>query len=340
MNFETIAAYLAGECNQAEKQAVDQWRKESIHNEQDFQRWQLLWQASQNINPNITVDTAKAWQKINPEKNASKSTKSLQEERPSKHRNILVWMRNIAAIFLLVIGMGWGVWQVNWMNTSEAVQMVERTGSSGMANKFILSDGTTIWLNAQSKLRYPEQFDRDSREVFLEGEAYFEVFHDPKKPFLIHTQGSVTEVLGTSFTVRSYVYEPTIEVNLLSGKVSFSLQDSLTQQKVIVKPKQKAILNKADQRISVVENEDQNFLAWKTHQLIFKDVALSKALQTLEAYYGVDFIVSDTVLLNCRFTGSFNQAPLEDVLQVFAFGSDISYRKQGEEYILSGTGCK
>jgi transmembrane sensor len=340
MDFETIAAYLAGESNQQEKQEIEHWRQESTENEQNFQRWQLIWQASQKSNQVFKPDTTKAWQKINPANAVVKPFNPVQPATVSKNGNIFVWLRNLAAMFLLAIGLGWGIWQFNQTGNAQAVQWVEKTTVNDSTNEIVLPDGTKIWLNAHSKLRYPEQFTTKSREVFLDGEAYFEVRHRPQEPFRVHTQNSVTEVLGTSFNIRSYLDEPEVTVNLKSGKVSFRLENTLPDQKAMLKPGQKAILNKARQTITVIEDGNQNYLAWKTGQLIFQDVALREALQTLEDYYQVDFAVSDTLLLNCRFTGSFNQAPLADVLQVFAFGSDISYQKQGNQYLLSGAGCK
>jgi ferric-dicitrate binding protein FerR (iron transport regulator) len=336
MNYETVAAYLAGECNEAEMQEIDSWRQANLRNEQDFQRWKRLWQASQRDIQDFKPDVAKAWQKVNLKEAPIISLPTAEQSPKIKERHLFTWFRNIAAILLLTAGLGWGVWKMSMPD----LKWIEKTSVKAAKQEILLADGTHIWLNALSKIHYPERFNSDTREVFLEGEAYFEVAENPEKPFLVHSQGSLIQVLGTTFTVRSYAAEPTVEVNLLSGKVSFSLENTQPGQKVILLPGQKAILNKASQLITVSGNDNQNFLAWKTGKLAFQDVALREALQTLEAYYQVDFTVADSLLLNCRFTGSFDKAPLEDVLQVFAFGSDISYRKQGNQYVLSGKGCQ
>ncbi|QHT71392.1 DUF4974 domain-containing protein [Rhodocytophaga rosea] len=336
MNFETIAAYLAGECSLQEKQEIENWRQVNPKNEQDFQRWQRLWQASQQTLDKFTPDAVKAWKKVSPGEIPVTSFATIKPSPERNHRKLFSWVRNIAAVLLISAALGWGIWQIN----SSSVEWIEKASLQETSQMIVLADGTKIWLNSQSKLRYPEQFDTNIREVFLEGEAYFEVAENAEKPFIIHSQSSVTQVLGTTFTVRSYEAEPTVEVNLLSGKVAFSLENTQPDHKVTLKPGQKGVLNKARQKITVSGNENENFLAWKTGKLVFQDIALRDALQTLETYYQIDFTVTDSLLLNCRFTGSFTQAPLEDVLQVFAFGSDISYQKQGNQYILSGKGCQ
>jgi transmembrane sensor len=335
MNFEAIATYLAGESSPQEKQEIEHWRQANSLHEQDFQRWKHLWEASQTTVENFTPDIATAWQKVEPVEEMQ--AKSLPDS-PSAHGKqyyLSIWIRNIAAVLILAAGLGWEIWKPN----KPSIEWVETTSLEVSKQEVMLADGTKIWLNAQSRLRYPKQFTSAAREVFLEGEAYFEVAENAEKPFLIHTQGAVTEVIGTTFTIRSFQAEPMVEVNLLSGKVSFRLEEDQPDQQAILKPGQRAILEKASRLITVSSTMNQNLLAWKTGKLIFQDAALRDALQTLEAYYRVDFTVSDSLLLNCRFTGSFDNSALEDVLKVFAFGSDISYQKLGNQYVLSGKGC-
>jgi ferric-dicitrate binding protein FerR (iron transport regulator) len=336
MNYETIAAYLAGECTKTEKQEIERWRQENTENEQNFERWQVLWQASGKNRQNFKPDTAKAWQKINPANQPSAPFKEIHHNPQPK---LFDWVKKLAAILLLAIGLGWGLWELSRVMDTPAISWIEKT-TAHTKNEVLLADGTKIWLNEQSKLRYPEQFNTNTREVFLEGEAFFEVAENSQKPFLIHTQGAVTRVLGTSFNVRSYIIEPTIEVNLVSGKVAFGLANKASDKNVTLKPSQKAVLNKATQVITISGTQDTNFLAWKTGTLVFQDATLRDALQAIEQYYKVKFAVADSPLLDCRFTGSFTKASLEDILQVFAFGSDISYQKKGNTYVLSGKGCK
>ncbi len=340
MNYEAIAAYLAGECNDAEKQEIESWRKADAENEQTFQQWQLLWQASGNNYQNYEPDLTKAWQKINPAGQLQTPFKITKHSPKPKLPATFIWIRNIAAGLVLTIGLGWSIWRTADYFAVPATAWIEKTTTAQTKEEVVLPDGTRVWLNAKSKLRYQEQFTTASREVFLEGEAFFEVVKDPQKPFIVHTRQSATEVLGTSFSIRAYSLEPTVEVIVVTGKVAFSEAESPSGEKVNVLPNQKAVLHKAHHTITVSDNEDYNFLAWKTGKFKFQDTPLRKALPELEEYYQVAFSVSDSFLLNCRFTGSFEGAPLEDVLQVFAFGSDISYRKEDNGYVLSGEGCR
>jgi ferric-dicitrate binding protein FerR (iron transport regulator) len=240
MDYETIAAYLSGECDPAEKQSIEQWRKANTENERSFLRWQLLWQASQGVEEDFVPDATTAWQKVNPAIGTNIRTKTLPTPQTPSHNQVFIWFRNMAAMLLLVGGLGWAVWQLNPKPDSQAAAWVEKSAAIAGTDAIVLRDGTRIWLNEESKVRYPEQFDSQSRDIYLEGEAYFEVAHQARKPFLVHTTQSVTHVLGTTFSVRSYTHEPTIEVNLLSGKVSFSLADTLPDQKKTVKARTKS----------------------------------------------------------------------------------------------------
>jgi transmembrane sensor len=338
MDYPQIAAYLAGECSPEEEQALARWIAASPENAREFRRWQAVWEASRKEHSRYEPDLQRAWQRINPANVPQTPFTTIHRESPGRYRTRRVWLRNVAAAVLLVVGLGWGIGRISRTDAPQAVHWVEEI-SRDAAREVLLSDGTTIWLNAQTTLRYPAQFSGGNREVFLEGEAYFDVTHHPEKPFLVHTAGSVTEVLGTTFTISSYTPEPEVIVHLLSGKVAFRLTDTQPDQQVTLKPGQKAVLNKASQTISVRTDEDPNYLAWKTGKIVFQDVTLGEALRTLERFYRVAFIVADPQLLNCHFTGTFVNAPLEEVLQTFAFGSGIHYRAQGNQYWLSGTGC-
>jgi ferric-dicitrate binding protein FerR (iron transport regulator) len=127
---------------------------------------------------------------------------------------------------------------------------------------------------------------------------------------------------------------------VLTGKVSFKVAGQKQQTEVVLKTHQTAHLNKKTNIISSYANVDENFLAWKTGKMSFRNTELKEALQVIESYYGVKFKANDSTLLNCRFTGTFDKAPLQEVLQVFSFGSDINPVKTGEHYILYGDGCK
>ncbi|CAA9310566.1 MAG: Putative anti-sigma factor [uncultured Cytophagales bacterium] len=328
MDDQLVAAYLAGECTGAEKNAVETWRAASAGNAQAFERYRLLWEASRGREEDFEPDMQRAWQRLNPAPVLAKT-----HRKPGW----FAWPGRVAAALLAGLLLAAGVYTYRLVR-EPAVAWVEKHTRPGEQRRLPLADGSVVWLNAGSRLRYPAAFTRPQREVFLEGEAFFEVARNEKKPFLIHAGGSTTRVLGTSFSVRSYAREPAVAVVVVTGKVAFSAGQ--TGQTVTLTPGEQGILRKKGNRLRERVHGDPNLLAWKTGTLTFRDAPLGQVLPTLEGYFGVRVRAAHPDLLNCRFTGVFRKPTLEEVLRVFAVGGDIAYRREGKHYLLSGNGCR
>jgi ferric-dicitrate binding protein FerR (iron transport regulator) len=202
-----------------------------------------------------------------------------------------------------------------------------------------LPDQSVIWLNKQSQIVYPEQFSAEARIVKLTGEAYFEITQDPTKPFIVESDFSSTEVLGTAFNVRSYPEESTVSVLVNHGKVAFSSFKNDLQEKVFLVAGNLAIFDKKKNTIRKFEDANTNMLAWKTKKLIFDNDSMESVLSTLSDYYGVKFESKYDDLLNCSFSGAFHDDNIDDVLDLIAFSMNLQYEKTNNGYILTGTGC-
>jgi ferric-dicitrate binding protein FerR (iron transport regulator) len=344
MNYETIAAYLAGELTEIEKKEVDTWIALSSENQQTFAKWQLLWQTSQVISKTYDPDVDKAWEKIHSSThNTSFKTPNRRGEKSDRKLGQKVlghWLLRVAAVFLLITVLAFVTNKLIQSTTKPSIVWTEKFTDEFQTSQVVLPDGSKVWLNTDSRIRYPEKFTGVNREIFLSGEAFFEVTRDEHHPFLVHTGESLTKVLGTSFNIRGYESDSVISLTVVNGKVSFDAKDARPVSGALVEPNQQATLNKRTMHIYKTVNNEVNFLAWKTGKLVFRDARLMDALQALEIYYRVDFETNDSTLYNCRFTGSFDHAPLQEVLEVFSFGSDIDYEKIGNSYVLSGNGCK
>ncbi len=325
MDPELLAAYLAGACSETEKEAVEAWRHARPENEREFRRYQLLWEASRGRAADYEPDMERAWQRIQP---AREGAVAEQQENP------FTWLRRVAAVLLvgLLVGVGWYAFRVN---EPPSLTWVERHTPGGQRQRLQLADGSVVWLNANSTLRYPQAFGGALREVHLAGEAFFEVASNPDKPFLIHAGRTTTRVLGTSFAVRGYPGE--VAVTVVTGKVAFA--NAPDAPAVTLTPGERGVVRRNAGRVEKSVNPDPNFLAWKTRTLTFRNAPLRQVLPTLEGYFGVTFRTDDPALLDCHFTGSFKEPTLAEVLQVFAYGRDIAYRQEGRVYQLSGKGC-
>ncbi|MCX6168760.1 MAG: FecR domain-containing protein [Ignavibacteriales bacterium] len=182
-----------------------------------------------------------------------------------------------------------------------------------MGQKFTLSlpDGSTIILNADSKLKYPIGFGKNSREVYLKGEAYFNISHNPSKPFVVHTGNLVTTVLGTKFNISAFPEEKNIAVSLVSGSVKVSKENSGTVENIVMlQPDQQLLYNKNNE-IGTVEHFDlQEATGWKENVLVFKKEPFKNVLVKLERAYGIKFELTDPSFSNRKITANFKNESL------------------------------
>ncbi|HWW39751.1 FecR family protein [Pedobacter sp.] len=192
--------------------------------------------------------------------------------------------------------------------------------------KFItLEDGTKVWLGNASVLHYPSSFKTNSREVELEGEAFFKVNHNPKKPFLIHTRKLKIQVLGTSFNVRSYASDRETAVNVASGKVAVLSAGN----QVMLERGQGIIYDHISNQFGQRSNEGTYSPVWLSNTLYFRYETLRMISLRLERWYGVKFEITDPQLLQKRYTLEQHNETLENVMKVLSAG-DFSYQIKGK----------
>jgi len=243
------------------------------------------------------------------------------ESTPLVKHGVMIW--RVAAILVAVIGIGW-VWTERYLNSTTTL-----VGAAQPA-RFILPDGSSIWLSEGSVLLYGRDFNDDRREVSLTGEGYFEVKHHETKPFMIHTASVTTEVLGTAFNLRAKPDEKTVELSVTEGRVTFGA-DTKTE----VKAGQSATFDETTRRVSTDE-ANPNATAWKTNTLDFKNAKLRSVFRDLARYYQVKVKVTKRKLLNCRITAHFEDASLEEVLEVMSQTMDLKYAVEDGVYVVRG----
>jgi transmembrane sensor len=323
-NYQNIAAkQLSGKASTSEQEALQNWRLASPENETAYQEQKRIWQLTATATP-PDVDTDAAWLKVK-----SKLAQEPEAKVIPLYRNL--W--RVAASVILLLGM---VWLAKYYIFPYAGMEVVEAGNGQIA--VLLPDSSQVWLNKGSKLVYEKDFDGKERNVELLGEAFFEVRRDPSRPFTISTDKAHTQVLGTSFNLRAYPTEPTVELTVATGKVSF--RSKTKDEGVILTRGFAATLNTQQNEIKKTEVIEENAWAWKTGKLQFQDKPLKEVLIDLERYYGVTLDLTKNTLGTCRFTGTFKQADLQEVLQVLEATMQLEYTKQNNEaYFLSGQGC-
>ncbi|HSI74532.1 MAG TPA: FecR domain-containing protein [Lunatimonas sp.] len=204
---------------------------------------------------------------------------------------------------------------------SEPKTYVERITPPGVKSNLMLSDGSKIILNSNSKLKFRKQFDLDKREVFLEGEAFFDVAEDSIRPFIVNV-GQVNAVaLGTSFNIKAY-NTSNMDIALVSGKVL--IEDSEGEKpSVLLVPGQMAQLGK--ETLQVTDFDKDLILSWTIKQILFKETPLDEAIFLLENWYGVKIHIFNRPKSKVTFSGKFEDETLKNVLYGLSYVAGFKF---------------
>lgn len=223
------------------------------------------------------------------------------------------------------------------MNTKSA-NLIDKQNTKGIKSSIVLSDGSKIWLNADSKLEYPRLFEGKTREVYLSGEAFFEVAKNPNRPFIIHLDNGTVRVLGTSFNIKAYKGSEIVETSVSTGRVAFI-------------PKKKSKLHANDttflthdikavysvetgeiKTLSTVSNDDK---AWTEGTLIFKGMKFEEIAIELERTFGKKIVFADEDIRQYRLTGAFGNNSLDEILYYLSLSKPFTYHISDEEIVIS-----
>lgn len=203
----------------------------------------------------------------------------------------------------------------------------------------VLADGSTVKMNSGSSLKYPKQFNAGTREVYLSGEAFFEVQKDAAHPFIVHTSQVAVKVLGTEFDVKAYANDAFTETTLIRGKVSVSLNNN-TDQTFILKPNDKFTLSNGKgsiSRLSLFDGAGADKVietAWLNHELIFKNNRFDEVAKLFERWYGVKVNFKENDLKAVEFTAHFGKESLTEALNVLKLIENFNYSVKGKNVYI------
>jgi transmembrane sensor len=239
----------------------------------------------------------------------------------------------------------------------------ELTIHPGSRSKIVLPDGSQVWVNSGSKLSYASNFDGKIREVYLNGEAYFEVTKNPQKPFIVHTSGIDIKVLGTEFNVKAFDLEPTIEATLIRGSIEVLKKDDANAGSVLLKPHEKLVYQKlleknyysktsldkeivkaapADLKSLIIikpislniPDSDIKETAWLKNKFVFEDETLANLAVRLERWYNIKINIQDQNLNAYRVSGSFVDETAEQALNELKLLIPFNYKIKNNEFFI------
>nr|WP_295875909.1 FecR domain-containing protein [uncultured Chitinophaga sp.] len=249
------------------------------------------------------------------------------------------WWKAAAAVLVLIAGatLAWVIWPSG---------MQEVRTLAGHHRQVTLPDGTKVWLNVSSSLKYSTGIKNGQRDVYLEGEGYFDVATNDLHPFIIHTKDITVKVLGTRFNLKAYNGE-SLETALLQGKVAVSL-NSLPEKSLQLAPQQKLTLTRktdAEQasgedwgefiaEVQPIQRQGETETGWQKDKLEFHNKSFSELARIMERWYGKTILIKDASLNSNRFNGTFRREDVTRALKALQLTADFNYKIKGDTVII------
>jgi transmembrane sensor len=320
---EIFERYIQNSAGEEEILRLSSW----IRNNQEISSWleqQILASSS-------TIDTEIKMRMLRNIEIGISTENDSTNERQTQIRFRLNKIMRVAALFILPVLTAVGVYlYMSKLENSTAplIVAVER----GQKANITLPDGSKVWLNSQSKLTYTASFNIKKRELQLDGEAYFEVAHNPKKPFIVRSRDIAVEALGTAFGVKAYNEDNLISSILMRGKVRVTTPDG----EAILAPNERIMYNKSThKKVQNTVTNATDFTGWIHNELRFENESLGDIAITIQRIYNVDVVFASVQLKNQRYTGTINNNSLESVLNIISLTSPISFQIKNQQVTLS-----
>ena len=357
MELETLIKNIEGTADHLEKKALEGWLSGSVQNSQYLNRVRKAWFALDDLKGLSKIDVNKDWEKIE-KKISGRSIKS--RSGPVRKMNLPLKMSKIAAVLIsgvLVSGLVFYTSQKFLAKSHAAESFYEFNIPDGQRSDLVLPDGTKIMVNAGSKLSFSKEFDQDKREIWLEGEAFFEVAKNTKTPFFVHTSGISIKVLGTTFNVRAYADEKLIETTLVEGQVMLNKMTESgkpDRREVALEPNHMAVfLSGGDARISSSHRRafaqpfkikeimiskpinPETITSWTKGKLIFENESFDVIVSRLEKYYGVQILIEDETLKGIKYTGTLKKISIDQALKALQLTTSFNCKMNESTIILT-----
>ncbi|SHJ81189.1 FecR family protein [Tangfeifania diversioriginum] len=275
-------------------------------------------EAAKLIDQTATVDVDKAYRTV-----SSKINKG------NKTTGIFTSLTRIAAVLTLPL-LAFTIWTLFFQETNKApVEMAQNEitwqkiqSPMGMRSQVVLPDGSNLWLNAGSEVKYSIPFTRENREVELAGEAFFDVAKNEQLPFVVVAGDTEVEVLGTQFNVNAYPQTEQIQVALKEGKVKFRFAGDEGKMKFCeLNPNDFMEFSKTDKTFARKNTNIEKYIAWHQNVMILDDTPMTELAGMLERWYGVEVVIADEEIKRYKFTTTFDNEPLHRVLELLEISS-------------------
>lgn len=356
-----IVDFLSGNISEENKQKLYDWLGKTKSNQRVFDEIKNTWLASGFINsgPNTEI----SWNSINNDIKKKEKHHHASHKKELETRLEIPLFLKIAAsivIFYVLGGLSWHFYTS--VRSSASGQPIEIKSPLGSKSSISLPDGTHVTLNAGSVISYAKNYGTKTRDVHLEGEAFFDVVTNRKKPFRVKTSSITITALGTSFNVKAYEGEETIQTTLVEGKIKIENENNKNDY-LYLEPRQVAVFKKSDAKIRVKQNQNQTetindelvepdillkkssvvlriedpkpYISWIDDQLVITGERLEELAKKLERMYDVRIEFESDVVKNYSFKGTLEKETLQQVLNAIRLTAPIKYKVNNKKVIVS-----
>ncbi len=219
--------------------------------------------------------------------------------------------------------------------SNTVVPVIDFYSPPGTRSKILLPDSSEVWLNSNSKISYTHGFGDHERVISLFGEAFFSVSKNEKIPFVVNVNDMNIMVTGTQFNVSAYSPDALVETVLVSGEVHLNYKNKGKDRSVVMKPSQKAVLNRESNTLTVEEIDTKAYDSWKDGKLVFDNLTLVQVVDILERWFNVTIVIKNNKLKSYRFTATLDNRSLDQILMYLSFSSPMNYTFENNVVTLS-----
>jgi transmembrane sensor len=322
-----IVNYLGGKASEDEILKLEAWIRESDENQKYFNQLKNIWDAAADI----PISTDKALSKV---------LKQIYKGQKSKLSFFQIVQRIAAILFIpLLVSMLWLYSENNFNSSNSNITYNKAVAAFGTFSELELPDGSKVWLNAGSTLRYPDKFSNDNRLVYLVGEAYFEVHSNESIPFLVSTPYFTVKATGTKFNVRAEKNFLTPSVTLIEGKVAVQKNSSDKGNGLItlLQPQQHMTYDTLSGHFTLQTEDPYKHFAWKDGKLVFRNDNISEVARRISLQYNVDIEIKGDEIKKYRYRATFENEPLNELLRLLKISSPIDYTEVKPTALPDGT---
>lgn len=328
--------FYEGKLNSQQVQELLDWLDTSEAEEVLTAEVIQLWSEKIKSQQDQKWDNQPLWEKIQREKSGF-SKPYLHKDLPATKRIFPSWLK--AAVVLLVLGLGAIFWMELSKNGENPVQLISeaskeitRYNPPGQKTRINLPDGSTVYLNSESKIVYPEDF-LTNRNIQLEGEGFFKVAKDAAHPFTVEADGVLTTALGTSFNISTFNPENKVAVTLVTGRVRLHQEEG--KKSLELNPGEESILSATDDNLSKYPVNPKDRILWTEGVLRFAETPFEEIVPVLERWYGVEIqVIGNPVAFKASGTFETNES-LKNVLHVLSSSMNFDYQLNEKEVIIT-----